>query len=167
MSAPERHGYGADARHEQSDVVPHVRTRRRARHRARAIAAVSVLLSGVGVGAAYGVTASATRAHVPEAAVSHPRVASVVVPVTAPALGVPTDLEQRVAGLVVDADRIVSEKREAERKAAEDAERAAWAAKQAVKQAAKQAVKQSAAADASASEKGDHDGGCSGTYDKP
>ena len=159
MPTPEVHDDRAQAVNEQSEVQPYVRVRRRGGHRAGAIVTGVLLLSGVGVGAAYGVTASASprsRAgprppHLPRVPVH--TVAMRTLPVTAPSVVARSDLDDRVSGLVGEADRIVAEKLEAERKAAEEAARAAKAAQQ------------KAAADAAASNDVKHDGGCSGKHD--
>lgn len=154
MSAPEDHESGAIVRQEQSEVSPLVRVRRRGGHRAGAIAAAAVLLSAAGVGAAYGVTASVSRSTVPAVAIEPARLASVTLPVMAPSHVTPSDLDQRVNGLVSEADRIVAEKLDAEREAAEAAAHAARAAK----------YMEAAAA---VGDPGVHDGGCLGGRDKP
>ena len=99
-----------------------------------------LLLSGVGVGAAYGITAPAARAPARDLVLAHASaevhtvpvraVAMRTLPVTAPFVVAESDLDDRVSGPVNEAGRIVAEKFEAQQKAAEEAARAAKGAQQ-------------------------------------
>lgn len=155
MPTPEIHDHLADASQELSEVLTYRRARRRGGHRAGAVVTGVLLLSGLGAGAAYGVTASASRA--PTRDLAHAtlpaRTASMhTLPVTARSVVVASDLDVRVTGLVADANRIVAEKLEAARRAAEEAQKAARAAQL------------KSAADAAAASGATHDGGCSGKH---
>lgn len=162
MSTPEVNEHHAHVRATVSGRSTRARQRRRGSHRAGAIAATVVLLSGAGIGAAYGVTASASRTHTPEVVVARVVTPNVVMPVSARSVApttpvaATTDLGARVDWLVAESNRVVAEKAAAQRKAAEDAERAALAAKQA---------KQRAAAESAAAAKvqqGEASDGCAG-----
>jgi len=156
MPTPEVHDDGNTTGSEPSEAHSYRRMRRRGGHRAGAIVTGVLLFSGVGVGAAYGVAASASSAPGRDLVLTHSNVQTRtvpmrVLPVTAPALVAFTDLDDRVSGLVDQADRIVADKLEAEHKAAEEAARAVKAAQQkAVADAASGGVKP--------------DGGCSGKH---
>ncbi len=157
MPTPEIHDHRGEASHELSEVLTYRRARRRGGHRAGAVVTGVLLLSGLGAGAAYGVTASASRAPARDLALAHAtlpaRTASMhTLPVKARSVVVASDLDVRVTGLVADATRIVAEKLEAERRASEEAQKAAWAAQQ------------KAAADAAAANGAKSDGGCSGKH---
>lgn len=157
MSTPAVHDDRAQTKDELSEVQPHRRATRRGGHRAGAVVTGVLLLSGLGAGAAYGVTASASHAPARDLPLAHasvavPTVAMRMAPVTAPSVVAQSDLDARVSGLVDEAGRIVAQKLEAEHKAAEEAARAAKAAQQ--KTAADPAIKSDAW----------HDGGCSGKH---
>jgi hypothetical protein len=135
MPTPEVHDDRNHTGSELSEVHFYRRARRRGGHRAGAIVTGVLLFSGVGVGGAYGVAASASSAPAREldltlANVQVRTVPMRILPVTAPSVVAKRDLDDRVRGLVDQADLIVAAKVEAEHKAAEDAARAARAAQQ-------------------------------------
>ena len=169
MPTPDVHDDRAQTGSELSEVKTYRRVRRRGGHRAGAIVTGVLLFSGVGVGAAYGVTASGSRAPARDLVLTHASVPVRTVPVrtlpvTAPSVVAESALDDRVSGLVDEADRIVAERLEAEHKAAEEAARAAKAAQQKEAARAAKAAQQKEAADPAADDV-KHDGGCSGKHD--
>jgi hypothetical protein len=81
MPTPDVHGDRAQTGSELFEVKTYRRVRRRGGHRAGAIVTGVLLFSGVGVGAAYGVTASASRAPARDLVLTHASVPMRTVPV--------------------------------------------------------------------------------------